>query len=544
VTAQTSRTIGPATEQRAYDVVVVGAGFGGLYALYRLRAMGRSVHAFESGEGPGGTWYWNRYPGARVDIESMIYSYSFDEELEQEWEWPEHFSPQPDLERYANHVADRFGLREHISFATIVERLRLDEDTQRWHVHTSKGDHVTAQFVVAATGSLHAVNYPDLPGRDDFQGEQFHTARWPTEGVNLTGKRVAVVGTGSTGIQVVPFVAEEAEHLVVLQRTAQFSLPSQNRPMDPEYEHEYKSNYRTYRQMMRRTETAAVLFGQQNRSIFSVSDEERQQILERAWQSRSGFRLMGSFSDTRTDLRANDLVADFVRDKIRQIVDDPVTAEKLCPRGYPIGTKRLCLDTGYFETFNRPNVDLIDLRSEPVELTPHGLRTPEREFEIDVIVYATGFDAMTGALSRIEVTGRDGRGLTEHWRAGPRSYLGFAVAGFPNLLMIHGPGSPSVLAQMIMAGEWQAEWIADLIAHVDATGKTVVETTPEAEDRWGAEVTAAAERTLYPMADSWYVGANIAGKPRVFGIYVGGFDKYVEACEKATADGYDGFVLT
>jgi cation diffusion facilitator CzcD-associated flavoprotein CzcO len=287
-----------------------------------------------------------------------------------------------------------------------------------------------------------------------------------------------------------------------------------------------------------------VLFGQQYRSIFSVSDEERREVLEQAWQSRSGFRLMGSFSDIRTDLRANDLVADFVRDKIRQIVEDPVTAEKLCPRGYPIGTKRLCLDTGYFETFNRPNVDLIDLRSEPVELTAHGLRTHEREFEVDVIVNATGFDAMTGALSRIEVTGRGGRRLTEHWQAGPRSYLGFALAGFPNLLMIHGPGSPSVLAQMIMAGEWQAEWIAELIAHVEATGKAVVDTTPEAEDRWGAEVTAAAERTLYPMADSWYVGANIAGKPRVFGIYVGGFDKYVEACEKATADGYDGFVLS
>jgi cation diffusion facilitator CzcD-associated flavoprotein CzcO len=532
-----------ATEPPAYDVVVVGAGFGGLYALYRLRANGLSVHAFESGDGPGGTWYWNRYPGARVDIESMIYSYSFDEDLQQEWAWPEHFSPQPDLERYANHVTDRFGLREHISFASTVERLRFDEAEQRWHVHTELGGEVTARFVVAATGSLHAVNYPDLPGRAEFGGEQYHTARWPGAGVELSGKRVAVVGTGSTGIQVIPLIAEQAEHLVVLQRTAQFSLPSQNRAMDLEYEREYKANYGNYRQMLRRTETAAVLFGFQDRSIFSVSDEERRDILEQAWQSRSGFRLTASFNDVRTDLRANDLVADFVRDKIREIVTDPVTAEKLCPRGYPIGTKRLCLDTGYFETFNRDNVDLIDLRSEPVELTPHGLRTPEREFDVDVIIYATGFDAMTGALSQIEVTGRDGQRLSEHWQDGPRSYLGLAVAGFPNLLMIHGPGSPSVLAQMIMAGEWQVEWIAALIGHVDRRGMTSVDTTPEAEDRWGEEVAAAAARTLYPLADSWYVGANIAGKPRVFGIYVGGFDKYVEACEKAAANDYDGFVL-
>jgi cation diffusion facilitator CzcD-associated flavoprotein CzcO len=527
----------------AYDVVVVGAGFGGMYALHRLRATGLSVQGFETGESPGGTWYWNRYPGARVDIESMIYSYSFDEELEQDWQWPEHFSPQPDLERYANHVTDRFGLREHITFGSTVDRLRFDDAEHRWHVHTDQGVSVTARFVIAATGSLHAVNYPSFPGRDTFQGEQYHTARWPGDGVDLSDKRVAVVGTGSTGIQVIPLIAEQAEHLVVLQRTAQFSLPSQNRAMDHEYEREYKANYRNYRQLMRRTATAAVLFGQQQRSIFSVSDEERRQILEQAWQSRSGFRLMGSFNDIRTDLRANDLVADFVRSKIRQSVKDPATAEKLCPRGYPIGTKRLCLDTGYFETFNRENVDLIDLRTEPVELTAHGLRTPEREFDIDVIVYATGFDAMTGALSQIEVTGREGRRLSEHWQDGPRTYLGFAVAGFPNLLMIHGPGSPSVLAQMIMAGEWQVDWIAALIAHVDNSATASVETTREAEDRWGDEVAAAAARTLYPLADSWYVGANIAGKPRVFGIYVGGFDKYVDACEKAAADDYDGFVL-
>jgi cation diffusion facilitator CzcD-associated flavoprotein CzcO len=526
------------------DAVVVGAGFGGMYALYRLRGLGLSVRGFETGDGPGGTWYWNRYPGARVDIESMIYSYSFDEQLEQEWEWPEHFSPQPDLERYANHVADRFGIRNHIGFGTTVERLTFDDDSCQWHVHTSRGDHVIARHVVAATGSLHAANFPDIPGGERFRGEQYHTARWPREGVSLAGRRVAVIGTGSTGIQLIPLVAQEAAHLVVLQRTAQFSLPSRNRPMDREYERSYKASYRTYREMMKKTETAAVLFGQQFRSVFEVTDEERERILEEAWNSRSGFRFMGCFSDTRTDLRANSVVADFVRRKIRQIVRDPVTAEKLCPRGYPLGTKRLCLDTGYFETFNRDNVDLVDLRAEPItELTQTTLRTAAREFGVDVLVYATGFDAMTGALTRIDVTGRGGRRLAEHWREGPRSYLGFVVAGFPNLFMIHGPGSPSVLAQMIMAGEWQAEWIADIIAYLRDSGLNCADTTDEAEEYWAGEVRAAAERTLYPLADSWYVGANIAGKPRVFGIYVGGFDKYVAACEAAAVRGYDGFTL-
>jgi cation diffusion facilitator CzcD-associated flavoprotein CzcO len=528
-----------------YDAVVVGAGFGGMYALHRLRGLGLSVRGFESGDGPGGTWYWNRYPGARVDIESMIYSYSFDEQLEQEWEWPEHFSPQPDLERYANHVADRFGLRPLVSFGTTVERMTFDEDAGRWHVETNRGDHVVARYVVAATGSLHAANYPDLPGRDLFPGEQYHTARWPRDGVRLAGRRVAVVGTGSTGIQVIPLVAAEAQHLVVLQRTAQFSLPSRNRPMDREYERSYKANYRTYREMMKKSETAAVLFGQQFRSVFEVTDDERESILEDAWNSRSGFRFMGCFSDTRTSLEANTVIADFVRKKIRQIVRDPVTAEKLCPRGYPIGTKRLCLDTGYFETFNRDNVDLVDLRSEPITgLTETGLRTADREFPLDAIIYATGFDAMTGALTRIEVTGRGGLRLAEHWREGPRSYLGFVVGGFPNLFMIHGPGSPSVLAQMIMAGEWQAEWIAGFIAHLRDSGLNCADTTTEAEEYWAGEVQAAAERTLYPLADSWYVGANIAGKPRVFGIYVGGFDKYVAACEAAAVRGYDGFTLS
>jgi cation diffusion facilitator CzcD-associated flavoprotein CzcO len=530
---------------RSFDVVVIGAGFGGLYALYELRRRGWSVHSFESGDGPGGTWYWNRYPGARVDIESMIYSYSFDEDLQQEWQWPEHFSPQPDLERYANHVADRFDLRRDITFGTSVTALTYDDASARWRVDTDTGEQATASFVVAATGSLHAVNWAPLRGLGLFEGQQVHTARWPADGVDLDGKHVAVVGTGSTGIQVIPVVAAEAGHLVVLQRTANFSLPSRNRQMDSAYEQEWKTQYAERRRMMQRTATMAELMGMQTRSIWSVTEEERERILEDAWNSRSGFRFSGSFAETRFDLAANDIVAEFIRGKIRQIVDDPITAEKLCPKGYPLGTKRTCLDTGYYETFNLPHVDLVDLRSEPIEtVLPHGLRTSDREFDLDVIIHATGFDAMSGALNRIDVRGRGGRTLIEHWAEGPRTHLGMVAAGFPNLFMIHGPGSPSVLAQMIMAGEWQVNWISDLLDVMRDSSRNTVDTTLAAEELWACEVHDAAQKTLYPMADSWYVGANIEGKPRVFSIYVGGFDRYVDLCEAARTDDYAGFVLT
>ena len=545
VTQGLPRDSSPEPQETDFDIVVIGAGFSGMYALYKLRGLGLRLKGFEAGDGPGGTWYWNRYPGARVDIESMIYSYSFDDTLQQEWAWPEHFSPQPDLEVYANHVADRFGIRDQIQFGTRVNRLRFDDATSRWHVGTDRGDEVTARFVIAATGSLNATNIPDFKGAESFGGQWYHTSKWPKEGVDFAGQRVGIIGTGSTGIQVIPVVAKEAAHLTVFQRTANFSIPSRNRPIDPVYERDWKQNYGKYREMMKSTASAAVLMGQRmDRSVFDVSDEEREEILERAWESRSGFKFTGSFKDIRTNIEANEIVAEFVRRKIRQIVKDPAVAELLCPKTHPLGTKRLCLDSGYYETFNRPNVTLVDVRSNPItEITPTGLRTTAGEHEFDILIYATGFDALTGSMTRMNVTGADGRRLEDKWVNGPTNYLGFLVAGFPNLFMIHGPGSPSVLAQMIMSAEWQVDWLYDRISHMIDRGYQRVDTTEQWEDSWGREVEAAANATLYKRADSWYLGANIPGKPRVFMVYVGGFDNYTRRCTEVVQQDHEGFVF-
>jgi cation diffusion facilitator CzcD-associated flavoprotein CzcO len=535
---------GDAAGRAHYGAVVVGAGFMGMYALYRLRELGLGVVGFEAGDGPGGTWYWNRYPGAQVDIESMEYSYSFDPELEQEWHWPEDFSRQPELEAYANHVVDRFGLRASIRFGTRVDRLLFDEGRGRWEVGTDRGDDVTAKYVVAATGSLDATNIPEFAGAASFRGESYHTSTWPREGVEFAGKRVGVIGTGSTGIQLIPEVARAAAHLTVFQRTANFSMPSHNRPMDPDYEREFKANYRAHRQEMKSSPSAVRHGRSENPSIFDVDPEERERLLEAGWQARSGFRFLRSFNDVLRDPEANEIVAEFVRGKIRETVADPEVAELLCPRTHPIGTKRPCLDAGYYETFNRDNVSLADVRAEPiVEITPGGLRTTAGDYELDMLIYATGFDAMTGSLERMNVTGLAGRDLREKWAEGPGNYLGFLVAGFPNLFMVHGPGSPSVLAQMITTGEWQVDWIADRVRYLEERGYAWLDTTPEWEAAWAREVEAAADATLFKQADSWYVGANIAGKPRVFMVYIGGFDRYRRRCEDAVADGYRGFVL-
>ena len=528
-----------------YDVIVIGAGFSGMYALYKLRGLGLRLKGFEAGDGPGGTWYWNRYPGARVDIESMIYSYSFDEQLEQEWQWPEHFSPQADLEIYANHVADRFGIRDQIQFGTRVNRLRFDDATSRWHVGTNRGDAVTARFVIAATGSLNATNIPDFKGAASFGGQWYHTSTWPKEGVDFTGKRVGIIGTGSTGIQVIPVVAKEAGHLTVFQRTANFSIPSRNRALDADYERTWKENYRERRELMKSTASAAVLMGQHlDRSVFDVTDAEREEILQAAWESRSGFKFTGSFKDVRTNPAANEVVAEFVRRKIRQTVNDPDVAELLCPKTHPLGTKRLCLDSGYYETYNRDNVTLVDVRANPItEVNPGGLRTTAGDYELDILIYATGFDAMTGSMTRMNVTGVGGLKLEDKWAGGPTTYLGFQVAGFPNLFMIHGPGSPSVLAQMIMSAEWQVDWLHDRLRHMLDRGYTRVETTEQWEDSWSGEVEAAADATLYKKADSWYLGANIPGKPRVFMVYVGGFDNYARRCNEVVANDHEGFAF-
>ena len=535
---------GQALEQD-FDIVVIGAGFSGLYALHRLGQLGLTTVCFEAGDGVGGTWYWNRYPGARVDIESMQYSYSFDEDLQQEWTWPEHFSAQADLAAYANHVADRFGLREKIRFGARVDRLRFDETTNRWDVSTERGDRVTAKYVIAATGSLDATNIPAFPGLVSFRGQWHHTSRWPEEGVDFAGKRVGLIGTGSTGIQAAPEIAAEAAHLYVFQRTPAFSVPAFNGPLDPEYEREWKESYAERRTAMRQNTAACLLPEQRYGSVFDYSPEEQQRILEEAWAMPNGLLFMRTFTDTMLTAEANEVVAEFVRGKIRQIVRDPEVAKLLCPTTYPIGAKRICMDTGYYETFNRENVTLVDVRTNPiVEVTPSGLRTTAAEYDLDVIVFATGFDAVTGSLTRLNITGIDGVDLREKWAERPTSYLGFLVAGFPNLFTVHGPGSPGVLAQMITTGEWQVDWIARFIRHMEEQGYERVDTTAEWEGRWSAEVEAIADQTLFKLADSWYVGANIPGKPRAFMIYVGGFDRYTQRCDEQVAKRYEGFVLS
>ncbi|WBB61261.1 NAD(P)/FAD-dependent oxidoreductase [Streptomyces sp. WMMC500] len=528
----------------AFDAVVVGAGFGGLYALHRLSGLGLDAVCLEAGDGVGGTWYWNRYPGARVDIESMQYSYSFDEELQQDWTWPEHFSPQPDLEAYANHVADRFGLRERIRFGTRVNRLGFDAQTSRWHLAAEDGFAATAKYVIAATGSLHAHNVPDVPGLGSFGGTWHHTSRWPAEGVDLTGKRVGLIGTGSTGIQIAPVAAESAEHLTVFQRTPAFSVPAVHRALDAAYEQEWKARYAERRATMRANPSAVFPTVPRFGSVFDHSPEARQEILERAWSARNGLLFLQAFTDTMVDPAANEVVAEFIRGKIRRIVRDPDVAELLCPKTYPVGTKRICMDTGYYETFNRDNVTLVDVRTHPItRITESGLQTTNAAYDLDVIVFATGFDGVTGSFTAMNVTGLNGLDLREKWADGPTSYLGLLVAGFPNLFMVHGPGSPGVLAQMITGGEWQVDWITRFIDHMEAEGHQRVDTTTEWERRWGAEVDGAADHTLYKRADSWYMGANIPGKPRVFMIYVGGFDRYVRRCTEQVDAGYEGFVF-
>ena len=525
-----------------FDAVVVGAGFAGMYMLHRLKSLGLTVRAYETGDGVGGTWYWNRYPGARVDVPSLSYSYSFSPALQQEWCWPETYSSQEELLRYANHVADRFDLRQDIQFETTVNGATYDGDAQCWVVRTDRSDRVTARYLITAAGCLSATNIPNVPGLDSFQGAWYHTSRWPKEGVDLEGRRVGVIGTGSTGIQAIPVIAESASHLYVFQRTPNYSLPTGNRPMDPEFEREWKARYDEHRNQDRNS-YAGRYVQPPTSSVLDVPPDERDRIFEEAWRE-GAFAMMQAFKDLRTSVEANDVAAEFVRRQIRETVKDPHVADLLCPKDYPIGTKRLCLDLDYFQTFNRKNVTLVDVKGDPIEeITPSGLRTSNASYDLDLIVFATGFDAMTGPLLRMNITGRQGLSLEEKWAGGPHTYLGLTVAGFPNLFAITGPGSPSVLASMIVAIEQHVEFIADTIVYLAQSGRHVIEATTDAEQAWVTHVNEVADKTLYKFANSWYLGANIPGKPRVFMPYVGGFNKYAAKCQEVVANGYEGFTL-
>ncbi|MFB4280540.1 flavin-containing monooxygenase [Nonomuraea sp. MTCD27] len=531
------------TPQARYDAVVVGAGFAGLYMLHRLRGLGLSVRVFETGDGVGGTWYWNRYPGARCDVESMQYSYSFSPELEQEWEWTERYPSQPEILRYLEHVADRFDLRRDIRFGTRVTRAAYDETEHVWRVETDRGDRVAARHLVTAVGCLSAARVPDFPGAASFRGPSHHTGRWPHEGVDLTGLRVAVIGTGSSGIQSIPVIAEQAAHVTVFQRTPNYSVPAWNRPLEPEYQSWVKANYPGLRRAMRESHTGLLDPGNPG-SALEAGDEKRAREFEARW-AKGGVTFLGAYGDIGISSEANEHAAEFVRAKIREIVADPEVAEKLSPRNHPLGTKRICVDTGYYATFNRPDVTLVDVREDPiVEITPTGVRTAAAEHPADVIVYATGYDAMTGPLLAIDITGKGGLSLRRKWEAGPRTYLGLMTAGFPNLFTVTGPGSPSVLSNMIVSIEQHVEWIADCVARLRAGGVAAIDADPLAEDAWMAHVNEIAGQTLFVRADSWYLGANIPGKPRVFMPYVGGVGVYREKCDQVAAAGYEGFVLS
>ena len=467
------------SETRLVDAVVVGAGFAGLYMLHRLRGLGLSARVFEAGADVGGTWYWNRYPGARCDVESMQYSYSFSDELQQEWRWTERFAGQPEILRYASHVADRFDLRRDIQFGTRVTSAVFDEAAGRWEVKTDHGDRVSAAFCVMATGCLSAGRVPDIAGIDGFGGKSYHTGQWPHEGVDFTGQRVAVIGTGSSAIQSIPVIAEQAAHVFVFQRTPNFSVPARNGPLPPEYEHEWKSSYPERRQRAR-TLKSGIIYNFGETSAMAVSAEERQREYEARWQT-GGISLLSAYNDLAVNKASNDTAADFVRDRIRSIVSDPAVAEMLLPTNHPIGTKRICVDTGYYETFNRSNVTLVNLRTSPIEaVTQGGVRTRDAEYAVDSIVYATGFDAMTGSLLQVDIRGRDGMTLAQKWAEGPRTYLGLMTAGFPNLFTITGPGSPSVLSNMIVSIEQHVEWIADA-SLISEPGVACMEATAEAE---------------------------------------------------------------
>jgi cation diffusion facilitator CzcD-associated flavoprotein CzcO len=527
-----------------YDALIVGAGFSGLYQLHCLRdRLGLSALVLEAGGGVGGTWYWNRYPGARCDSESYSYSFSFSKELEQEWNWSERYPEQPEIMRYLNHVADRFDLRRDIRFGARVVSAEYDATDNLWRVTTEAGERFSATYLITAVGCLSTANVPAIPGLEEFRGRWVHTGAWPHEGVDFTGKRVGLVGTGSTGIQATPVIAAQAAHLTVFQRTANYSVPARNGPVSAEEQARIKANYDAIRATMRRT-TNGHPFEIMDRSVHEVSAEERMALYEAAWE-KGGLQFRATFRDILTDKAANDTAAAFIAEKIRSIVKDPRTASILTAFDHPYAAKRPPIDTEYFETFNRDNVTLVDVRAAPIErITPSGIRTAERDYELDIIVFATGFDAMTGPLLRLGLVGRDGITLRDAWADGPRTYLGLQIAGFPNMFTVTGPGSPSVLCNMPVAIEQHVEWITDTIAHLRASGIARMEATPEAADEWVAEVNAAADATLLPLAShSWYLGANVPGKPRVFMPYAGGMAHYRAICERVAAEGYRGFVL-
>lgn len=522
------------------DVVVVGAGFAGLYALHRLRSDGLSVRVFEAADGVGGVWYWNRYPGARCDVESVDYSYSFDEQLQQDWDWSEKYATQPEILRYLNHVADRFDLRRDIMFGTRVTDMVLDENTLRWEVRTDRGDVVSARFCVLAVGPLSNANIPAIEGLDSFAGEVYHTAHWPHEGVDFTGKRVGVIGTGSSGIQAIPCIAERAAQLHVFQRTANYSVPAGNVPLDDETRRDQKANYAERRRLSMASGGGSPHQPHPKLAV-EASEEELREAYQRRWEL-GGVLFSKTFSDQMLTIEANDTARLFWEEKVRAVIDDPATADVLIPNDHPIGTKRICTDDNYFQTFNRDHVHVVNLRATPIaRIDATGVHTADTHYQLDSLVLATGFDAMTGSVAKLNIVGRGGQTLNEAWAEGPITYLGLGIPGFPNLFQMTGAGSPSVLANMALHSELHVDWVADAIAYLDSHGAVALEARPDAAANWVDECARRAAGTLMPQANSWYLGANIPGRPRVFMPFVGGFGTYGQIIAEVAAAGYKGF---
>lgn len=528
---------------RTIDAVVIGAGFSGIYMIHKLRQQGLSVQGYETAPGVGGTWYWNRYPGARCDCISMEYAFTFNQEIIDEWNWSERYPAQPEILRYINFAADKLDVKKDFAFNTRVDSAVFDENADRWTVSTDGGDVVSAKYLVSAAGCLSTSSTPDFPGLESFQGSMYHTSEWPQEGVDFTGKRVGVIGTGSSGVQVIPMIAQQAEHLTVFQRTPAFSLDCGNRPLTDEERQAFKDNIEDFK-IKSRASGSGQHVETLERSALNDSEEERNAIYEERWARHRAIDLLCAYPDLFSNRQANDTISEFFRSKIRAAVNEPELAELLSPRTYPLGAKRMTLDTGYFQTFNRENVSLVSVKENPITgLTPQGVLTTAAEYPLDALVLATGFDAITGPLLSIDITGRNGQKLQDRWADGPVTYLGIAVEGFPNLFMLTGPGSPNVLTNVVCAIEQHVEWTADCISYLETNGATTIEATDIASKEWTMRNNEMAEQTLYPEGNSWYTGANIPGKPRVIMSYVGGLNVYRSVCDEVAADNYAGFII-
>ena len=549
MTTQVSSGAAPSGSTEAstvLDVAIIGAGFSGLHMIYKLRSMGMKIRAFETGDGVGGTWYWNRYPGCGSDIESLEYSYGFSEDLQQEWRWSKRYPPQPEIEKYLNHVADRFDLRRDIQFNTRINSAVFDEKSDMWKLTTDKGQVILARFCIMATGLLSAPKPADIPGIKDFAGTVLYTSRWPKEKVDFAGKRVGIIGTGSTAVQAIPLIAAEAGHLTVFQRTPNFTVPLRNGPLDPEYEKMVKSDYSGWRKKQMNSFGGYVSVNFQAvesnpNAAMEVSRDERLKEFEYRWSS-GGLCFYTSFKDLLVDPRANEELAEFFREKIRPRIKDPAVADKLLPKGYPILTKRLCADTNYFEAFNRDNVSLVDIRETPIDkLVPEGLQVGGAVHNLDYLIIATGFDAITGALINMDIRGLGGKTIREDWSSGPRTNAGLMTAGFPNMIFTNGPGSCTGFFNPVILVEYQGAWIGDLLESMRKKGFTRVESEREADDKWVAHMREVAAPTLFWNSNNWFIGANVPGKARVMLLYLGGFKAYRDHTTVIARNGFEGF---